>query len=400
MGRLFLTAAAAVMFTTTAPASGTRIFMHYIPTSTAPLVQQEPNGWQYVINDPNTCGVQIVVPWSDVETSKGVYDWNDLDFLVDQWAAKGKYAELTFTGVAENVNQERGFSNGSPQLSTPAYVMNAGEQIIQCKLPTPVPPTPDYLDSRYYTPWRSFIAAAVAHYGRGNPNIAALHFDVGAGESAPVAKPSSACNAAMNNANPSINGASWEAYAIATVDYVASLRPQVQVFRDLQDTLGNKSFMPDMAAEANRFGMGVGNDGFGFNWATQGLTELHTAFFEQGGPLYPYHPLWYAETASVANQGALNVFPSILAEATDLGIHTLHIYAQEWSVAHNPSDINYAKYHGAYQTAFSSVAPVQARRAASAWGNPDPPRSRETARPSDTASGGLARRGHRRNLGL
>jgi hypothetical protein len=361
MQKLLLTAAA-IVFTTAVPAlgqtiSGVRLFMHFIPHATTPLTQQLDNGWTYAISDPNACGVQILLPWSDVENgSPGAYDWSDLDGLISQWAAKGKRVGITLTSVAGNVDQERGTT-----LDTPSYVMSSGEQILQCIENPPVPPTPDYLDSRYSTPWRNFITAALARY-QDNPDVAFFDIGIGANESFPVAREDSTCQNILNNARPSINYTSWTNYAIGLVDYVASLNPHVQVFFDLNDQslIGAETadFMTAVAAEAHKFGLGVGNDGFGFNWTTQGLNSKHTAYFESGGKLYPNAPLWYAESASVANQGGLSAFPAVLGEAASLGLPKLHVYAQEWDIAYDPKNSNYAKYHAAYQAAFNSVSPV------------------------------------------
>jgi hypothetical protein len=154
-----------------APASiyGARLFMHDIPAS-PDLIASQPNGWQQAISDPNNCGAQIVIPWAVVDNGT-TYNWSPVDNYIALWAGHGKYVSITFGSAAARVGQDMVPSGSAAPLSnTPSYVLKSGLPVIQChqELGEPgyfTPPTPDYLDGRYLTPWKKFIAAAIARYG-------------------------------------------------------------------------------------------------------------------------------------------------------------------------------------------------------------------------------------------
>jgi hypothetical protein len=59
-----------------------------------------------------------------------------------------------------------------------------------------------------------------------------------------------------------------------------------------------------------------------------------------------------------SSKGGYDYFPPVMKDAYALGFPTLELYAQEWSIAYNPKNSNYQKYHAAYQSAMQSVSPM------------------------------------------
>lgn len=327
-----------------ANAEGTRLYMHYIPHSTD-LMGGLPNGWRTVINNPADCGVEIQVPWSFVDKD-GVYDWSSLDQFVAVWASQSKLTTLDFSAAASNIAQQMG-----PTLyNTPAYVLASGAPVLQCHQEKgggePSPPTPDFLDSRVLGPWQNFIRAAVAHYGS-DPKIAYLRFAIGGDESYPEASYAldPGCLPQMEAAG--INAQTWLTHGLASVDFVASLNPGVQIVWALNtlDALETSSgaFAATVGNEAKRLHELSGNDGFPIN----NMTFIYTL----------EAPYTYAQSASLGNTGYA-AFPPNAAELVKLGVHTFEMRANIWSAAFNPADRAYPKWHAAYQAAFNSLGPV------------------------------------------
>jgi hypothetical protein len=328
-------------------AEGTRLFMHYIPHS-ADLEGDQPDSWKTVISSPTACGVQIMVPWSFIDKGGGKYDWSALDQFIALWASQGKLTALHFSAAASNVAQQMG-----PTLyNTPLYVLESGAPIIQCHQELgggkPSPPTPDFLDPRVLSPWRAFIRAGLAHY-EDDLKIAYLRWAIGGDESYPETdfQLDPQCLPKMEAVG--INADSWLTHGLNSVDFVASLAPHVQITWDLNALatldLSQYNFANKVSAKAKSLHELSGNDGF--------PNSLTADFYSSAAA-----PYIYAQSSGLSYTGGYAGFPSNMAEAEKLGIHTLEINSDYWSAAFDPSYSAYPKWHTTYQATFKSLNPI------------------------------------------
>jgi hypothetical protein len=265
------------------------------------------------------------------------------------WASQGKLTGIHFSAAVSKINQQM----GPTTWNTPAYVLNSGAPVIQCHQELgggdPSPPTPDFLDPRVLGPWRNFIRAGLAHY-QDDPKIAYLFWAIGGDESYPETDYTLDPQCLPKMEAVGIDASSWLTHGLDSVNFVASLNPQVQVLWDLGTMgaldLSHDNFATRVEAEVKKFHELSGNDGFPNSFG--GSTFLYV----DGAPYV------YAQSASLSGEGGYAGFPGNMAEAEKLGIHTLELNADYWRAAFDPTDGAYAKWHNTYQATFKSLNPV------------------------------------------
>ena len=125
--------------------------------------------------DPDFCGASIVVVWSDIETSKGTYDWSAIDSLIAPYARPGLRVNLLLSDASEEC---------CTNTETPTWIFTQ-EGVGQVQCPGQ-PPYPNWLDPTFEKDYKAFIDAMVAHYssGGGDPytsSIGYMRFGIGAG---------------------------------------------------------------------------------------------------------------------------------------------------------------------------------------------------------------------------
>src|SRR4029077_20762262 len=117
--------------------------------------------------DPTLCGASLVIFWSSVETSKGVYDWTAVTTAAQPFTDAGLTVNLLFSEATEV---------GTTNQVTPAWVFapiasgGAGAASVTC---ADAPQMAVYLDPAYEAAWTSFIAAATAQFSNGTSPISA-----------------------------------------------------------------------------------------------------------------------------------------------------------------------------------------------------------------------------------
>jgi len=130
--------------------------------------------------DPTLCGVSLVVRWSDLETTKGHYEFSSIDDPVT-----GIAAPYVDAGLTVNLLFSDGPERGQNNPVTPAWVTDpSGDDvpIVHC---IDQPPAPDYMSPTFEADWFDFIRHAIAHYSYTNstlaPHIGYMRFAIGFG---------------------------------------------------------------------------------------------------------------------------------------------------------------------------------------------------------------------------
>jgi hypothetical protein len=107
-----------------------------------------------VFSDPLISGVQIQVPWEDVETASGVYDWSFLDAVFSEADTSGKFVVLTLNP---------GFSTPSWVLALPGVVsFQSAYSYFGVENPPRTEPVP--WNTVYLDEWFAFIKVLAARY--------------------------------------------------------------------------------------------------------------------------------------------------------------------------------------------------------------------------------------------
>jgi len=116
--------------------------------------------------DPTLCGASLVIYWSDVEATKGVFDWSSVTAAAKPYTDAGLTVNLLFSDVTE----------GLVNTVTPAWVTDpvskggAGVPTVSC---AGQPSIPVYFNAGYEAAWGAFIAAAVHQFSFSNSALAA-----------------------------------------------------------------------------------------------------------------------------------------------------------------------------------------------------------------------------------
>ena len=318
---------------------------------------------QYVIGkdaggkakDPNICGVSLLVGWSDVEKTKGTFDWSQVISWAQPYVNAGLTVNLLFADASEV---------GS-NTATPSWVTDpSGDDVamIQCD---GQPGYPNYIDPKYEADYKAFIAAAVAEFSQPAPagssitsSIGYMRFGLGAGVEAYPAHfsnyPSDACSQAFIAQGYSFDA--WVTHTRHIVNYMGSLTTSgKQLMIALNDIAGYPdSFYdyPNDGAEVaanNSVGFGTENLGIGHvadagtspapcnPQGTDGSIYWCEAFVRHVGTV----PFEFQPIEAVADpQPNYNIsFPNLLQFALDNNTQLFEIYPQDWLEADSPTQM-------------------------------------------------------------
>lgn len=183
--------------------------------------------------DPNICGVSIVVPWADVEPSKGNFVWTQVDTWAQPYLHAGLRVNLLFADASEV---------GNNNTATPSWVFSQ-DGVGQINCPNQVP-YPNWLDPTLEADYEAFIAAAVKEFSNGGAsvyaaNIGYMRFGIGAGvESYPghIEGPGTnphPCLDAWAQATPSFSYSAWLAHTLNIVHTIARQQTDKQLMISL-----------------------------------------------------------------------------------------------------------------------------------------------------------------------
>jgi Repeat of unknown function (DUF5648) len=116
--------------------------------------------------DPSLCGASLVIYWSDVEATRGVFDWSVVTAAAKPYTDAGLTVNLLFSEATE----------GTVNTVTPAWVTDPvgkgglNAPTVSC---TGQPTMPVYFNATYEAAWTAFIAAAVHQFSFANSPLAA-----------------------------------------------------------------------------------------------------------------------------------------------------------------------------------------------------------------------------------
>ena len=318
---------------------------------------------QYVIGkDPNLCGVSILVGWSDVEKTKGNFDWSQVITWAQPYVNAGLTVNLLFADASEV---------GS-NTATPSWVTDpSGDNVatISC---SGQPPYPNYLDSTFEKDYEAFIAAAVAEFtqpplaGSSTTSITSsigyMRFGIGAGVEAYPAHlsdyPNDACSKAWIAVTP-VNETFFDAWVTHTrhiVNYMGSLNANgKQLMIALNELPGYPSTFydyPNDAAEvAANNGVGFGTENLGIGHVadagtapapcnpqgTDGSVYWCEAFNRHVGTVpFEFQPI---EAVAVPLPAYNISFPNLLQFALDNNTQLFEIYPEDWLEADSPTQM-------------------------------------------------------------
>jgi hypothetical protein len=318
---------------------------------------------QYVIGkdasgkpkDPNICGVSLLVGWSDVEKSKGNFDWSQVVAWAQPYVNAGLTVNLLFADASEV---------GS-NTATPSWVTDANGDNVASIACTGQPSYPNYIDRTFEADYEAFIAAAVAEFSAPAPagssitsSIGYMRFGLGAGVEAYPAHfsnyPNDACSQAFMADGYSFDA--WVAHTRRIVNYMGSLNANgKQLMIALNEIAGYPdSFYdyPNDGAEVaanNSVGFGTENLGIGHvadagtspapcnPQGTDGSVYWCEAFVRHVGTV----PFEFQPIEAVANpQPNYNIsFPNLLQFALDNNTQLFEIYPEDWLEADSPTQM-------------------------------------------------------------
>jgi len=312
--------------------------------------------------DPDLCGVSLLISWSEVEKTKGVYTWDTIMTDAAPYVNAGLTVNLLIADASEV---------GS-NTATPEWVTDpAGDDVatITC---SGQPPYPNYLDPTFEADYEALIQNVVAEFSS-NPSIGYIRFGIGAGVEAYPAHlssyPTDACSAAWIAEGYSFDA--WVTHTRHIVNYMGTLNSNKQLMIALNYIAGWTNTLydyPDDAAEvAANHGIGFGTENLGIGHvADPGTTPAACdpqgtnasiywcqAFTRHVGVVpFEFQPI----EAVAAPVSTYNIdFGNLLQYALDNNTQLFEIYPEDWLQADSPTSpvfkaANQAEWKAALQS--------------------------------------------------
>jgi hypothetical protein len=320
---------------------------------------------KYVIGkDPSLCGASAVVTWSDVEKSKGSFDFSKVDQDLEPFVDAGLTVNLLFAAAGE----------GDVNTVTPPWVM-AEVPATTCggaKLPV-------YWNPKYEADWSAFIRRATEYFSHKSSikdHIGYLRFAIGAGAEA-VAPPGAyggPCADALRLLGYSYEV--WKAHSLRMLDAMASVPTTHQIISALPQVPGGKTTY-DLA---NAFAAAAAAKHVGLSFESLGVGDV-AAPGTKPGRCQPANLHWCAAYIKYAGVVPLAMQPITASRNTNHGridisnllqyalankIQIFELYPDEWLEANGATDwqpfepANQAKYRAALHSASRvlGVAPI------------------------------------------
>ncbi len=336
--------------------------------------------------DPDFCGASIVVVWSDVETSKGTYEWPAIDTLIKPYARPGLRVNLLLSDASEEC---------CTNTETPTWIFSQ-EGVGQVQCPNQ-PPYPNWLDPTFEKDYKAFIDAMVAHYssGGGDPyasSIGYMRFGIGAGVEAYPGHLEGAntnphpCLTAWKNATPAFSYSAWLTYTLGIVHNLAQQTTDKQLMISLNyvsqydssnpnDAYSYADAVADVAAPLG-IAMGAQNLGISFDGTpVAGANVAPTACDQMAQSediywcqVYMRHdgvvPFEFQPIVSPISPGGYDItIAHIFQYGMDNNAQIFEIYPQDWVFKDDPSE--YPSFTAAtpaeYSAAFSATSLILGR---------------------------------------
>lgn len=349
-----------------------------------PLIEKYVLGNGTTPIDPDICGVSLLVPWSDVETSKGAFTWTKVDHWAAPYVRAGLRVNLLFADASEV---------GTSNTATPGWVFTQDHVgTVKCAGQVPYP---NWLDPAFESDYEAFIDAAVSYFSTSASyatNVGYMRFGIGAGvESYPghIEGPnagSQPCLDVWKNASPAFSYAAWLQHTLNIVKHLGGDTTDKQLMVSLNYVSAYDSANPKdaytyanaVAAAAAPRGIAMGTQNLGIAAGgipvagpsaaphacdpTQQYTNIYwcQAFtrhasvvpFEFQPIASPINPLGYSLTIAHLFQYGL-----------DNNAQIFEVYPQDWVFKDDPSEFPSftVATQADYSAAFSATSLVLGR---------------------------------------
>ena len=297
---------------------------------------------KFLLHNPLVCGANFYVVWSRIDKGPDAsprYDWGYLDQQMAPWIAAGKIVNLIVWAVSRNAG---GFA-------TPNYVLSK-VPTVECEHFGQVPV---FWDRTFTDNYKTFMSAVIEKYGT-NTSVGYIRFGLShGGETFP------ACKLALRPHG--FSEEKWRSYLFEMLDYEKSLHSPKQLMVGINST-GNPyepGFPASIAERAVHNGMGFG---------VQGLDARDMEKYASGNPcesgwcqsfdkFQGEAPL---ELQMVAASRPDRSAPGSLVDLIPFGLklhaQIFEIYLDDWLVAVDPENPDYAQHHEEYQHTFEKAA--------------------------------------------
>jgi hypothetical protein len=318
--------------------------------------------------DPTLCGASLVIYWADVETQKGVFNWDVVTAAAQPFTEAGLTVNLLFADATE----------GAAVVTPPWVTASAGQggdgvPTVTCS--TDGTTTPVYFNATYEADWIAFIAAAVQKFSFSNSPLAAsvgyMRFGTAGGAEAlppPHYNDGGPCEALWRAAGYSYDV--WNTHEANIINAMGSQPTDKQIMVSLPNVSGG----PDVYAVSNLGAAAAVAKHIGFSFESLGVSDV-AGPHSTPGPCDPQAHLinlhWCQAYIRFAGQVPLAAQPitattkttaatmditNLLRYALANYIQVLELYPEEWLQANSPTSpgfvpANQAKYRAALQEA-------------------------------------------------
>ena len=309
-----------------------------------PGAQVNSKATKYLLHNSTVCGANVYIVWNRVDRgprSDPRYDWTSIDEQIAPWVAAGKVVNLIVwaTGYGPRAN------------ATPDYVFS--------EVPSVTCPSfghvPVFWNKAFVSSYQSFMSAVVHKYGS-SASVGYIRFGLGAGgEIFP------ACMYSMREQG--FSKETWRKYLFDMLDYEKSVHSPKQLTVGL-NAFGNPpdlEFTASVAEHAVQNGIAIGNQGLTMedaknDAAGQPCMADWCRLFRQFRGKVPF----VLQTGGISHPDGSDSGSMVDMLPFALGLHVqiFEIYIEDWLVAYDPTDPNYARHHEEYQKAFESAARV------------------------------------------
>jgi hypothetical protein len=295
-----------------------------------------------LLHNPVICGASIFMTWDQVDQGSGRYNWSSVDEEIAPWIAAGKIVNLVVWATGYNEHAK----------ATPDYVF-ATVPSVSCERFGRVPV---FWHKDFIKNYQDFMAALVDKYG-GRSSIGYIRFGLGAGgETFP------ACMHAFREYG--FSKERWRSYVFQMLDYEKSLNSPKLLMVAL-NTFGNPpdlSFTHAVAERAAGDGIAIASQGLSLEDAQRDQSgepcrgDWCGIFREKRGKV-PFE-LQTLHRSQPDRSGPVGSIVDLLPFGLQLHVQMFEIYLQDWMVAYDPNDPEYAQHHEEYQKAYEAAARV------------------------------------------
>ena len=308
----------------------------------------------YLVHNPVVSGVNLIVPWSDVDQGPGVnpqYDWSSFDNAMQPWVAAGKKVNLIVWTI----------SDGTTNTAMPQYVwtnLGAGN-VATCDGQQ----IPNYFSPAFQLPYQAFMAAVIQHYGS-NPAIGYVRFGLGRGGETNPARglgTELACTYTLETMW-GWTETGWINYLNSMLNYEASLRSPKRLMVGIVGTNIIPNVPSAVAATAVPAHIGFGSQGL----EAKDITGYPNCTSDWCNRVNRYAGMVPLELQTVAQSdpsgvGLTGSLATLVPFAVSHHASVLEIYYQDWLLAFDPSYPGYSQYGAVYSNVLTQAAktPVQ-----------------------------------------